>query len=193
MSDCEIMKDIKEASVMDDKINKLNQKSKGEQLFILVALCTLFFGMMMISGCGGGNCVTPKCALKCSGPRYVGCQVPGCGALTGCLDCALMPEGVKAFAFSAESSGTEVQISALGEVYNSGSCGGCTSKLNGCYVGCVKIQVEGEKAKERLIGGASTQMGGGCFVGCFGCMPTCTSARDIDPMYELAVEEMELY
>lgn len=178
---------------MDDKINKLNQKSKGEQLFILVALCTLFFGMMMISGCGGGNCVTPKCAIDCSGPKYLGCRVPGCGALTNCLDCALMPEGVEAFAFSAEDKYTTAQIAALGEVYNSSHCKGCNSKSQGCYVGCIKTEAIKTEEKACYIGGASTKIGGGCFVGRYGCFPSCASASEMDPIFDMAVDEMGLY
>ena len=159
----------------------MKNKTKGEQFFILMAVCVALFGVLMLCGCGGCACEMPKAGCKSdSDVRVAGVSIPGCGGCItpgkGCNSC-LWAQACKATCAS-DTVGSDDTFNALtfDNQYYGGGCGGCSGCLgcsstpHNCYGGCLNIKSSGGNTrgiffsctgdKETFIG--STSEGCGC-------------------------------
>ena len=157
---------------------KLNKKSKTEQMFILLALFALAVGCMCVCGCGGGcSCETPSYSSKnYQGISASGCSIPGCG---GCLssekgfDSACYPQSCKYVKASSDNYTEEYgkfDITGCDVRYYGDGCLGCNQIEKSCYFGCINWDYGTEQAngffygrsdsEEKIIGCAGEN--GGC-------------------------------
>lgn len=88
---------------------KLNQKSRMEQIFLMGLICIGIFGLICLTGCGGEKCETVQCSTESEENVDVGVySIPGCG---GCLtsgrgcDSCLWPQSCKYISVKGESGG----------------------------------------------------------------------------------------
>ncbi len=124
---------------------KLNRKSKGEQMFIMLFMFVAVVGVMGLTGClGEDSCEMPSCNnSKVSGVSMSSCSVPGCG---GCLssgsgcDSACWPQSCKTISVSADKDSQyfkKLELKGCDTRYYGGGCLGCAQTQKSCYVGCV--------------------------------------------------------
>jgi len=164
--------------------NKLNNKSKGEQLFMLTLMFTVLLGVFCVTGCGGKkSCESPKCGSE----DYVdgtakGYSIPGCGGLfssgKGC-NTACWPQSCKIVTFSAgeknEKTG-EKEVSkeiACDARYYGDGCLGCGQSEKSCYGGYIKAKDETTDMTGFFWGSSdSGEKIIGCYNGCGGCVGT---------------------
>lgn len=66
------------------RMKKLDEKTKGEQIFILLLILAASAAFLCAAGCGGGkSCEKPACGNEgASDGSARGCSIPGYG---GCL------------------------------------------------------------------------------------------------------------
>lgn len=162
--------------------DRLNQKTRGEQLFFLILMVTALFGVLCITGCGGGqSCEKPSCGREnYDGFTVTGCSIPGCG---GCLssgkgcNTACWPQSIKIVSGSieddAEDVGESLKVTGCDTRYYGNGCLGCGQTEKSCYNGCITGKADDTKlngffygssdSKERIIG---------CYNGCGGCFGT---------------------
>lgn len=126
-------------------MKKWNGKSKGEQMFVMCMLFMLAFGILCITGCGGGSCEKPKCACESVDDGSVkAVSVPGCG---GCItpekgcDSILWPQSCKVVTMSNDGEDEGCYLGCDIRYYGDG-CLGCGQKEKSCYNGCVNIEGE---------------------------------------------------
>ena len=166
---------------------RMNKKSKKQQLFVLLMLCIGIFGVLCLTGCGGGTCEKPKCNTEENTVGKVsGCSIPGCG---GCLtpekgcNTSCWAQSCKCISFSGneEQQGENVDrendksqgcIKACDIKYYGDGCLGCGQKEKSCYYGVGEYK-NGEDEKKGFFYGNSD--GGniiGCSGGCVSCIGT---------------------
>ena len=129
-------------------MKKLNGKSKGEQLFVLMLMFVALVGMLCVTGCGRKACETPQCGNEESGGvKVVGCSIPGIG---GCLssgkgcDTACWPQSHKISCLSGEG----IDVKACDTRYYGDGCLGCGQVQKSCYVGCGSINLKNKEENE---------------------------------------------
>ena len=151
-----------------------NEKSKGEQFFLLMMICTVVVGFFCLSGFYVSDCETPQFAKE---DGAIGCSLPGCGSCdNNCDGESTLCEGC----FCAESykcvcvNSSDISLVGCDERYMLTDCEGCHSERS-CYCGYLSDKTEenpycgiyygdtSPDSDERLIG---------CADGCFVCMPT---------------------
>ena len=128
-------------------MKKWNEKTKGEQLFILCMLFMMAFGLVCLTGCGGCSCETPKCGSKSVNDVSVkAVSVPGCG---GCItpekgcDSILWPQSCKLMSYSEETENGEDGCFVGCDIrYYGDGCLGCGQREQSCYSGCVNVEGE---------------------------------------------------
>ena len=156
-------------------MKKWNEKTKGEQMFILCMLFMLALGLVCITGCGGSSCEKPKCASEEDGGVSVkAVSVPGCG---GCItsekgcDSILWPQSCKLITYSNDAGeGEDGCFIGCDIRYFGDGRFGCGQREQSCYNGCACIEGENgvkgcfygdtEDNDETIIGCAGN--GGGC-------------------------------
>lgn len=164
-------------------IKKLNEKSKWEQLFVLMLIFSAVIGLFCINGCGGRSCETPACGSKNFGSgSAVGCSIPGCGGILtsgkGC-DAACWPQSCKVVHGSSNEKNEEtgekdsLSVTACDTRYYGDGCLGCGQQEKSCYSGCIKLEDSDEDtdvngffygssdSEEKIVG---------CYNGCGGCV-----------------------
>lgn len=159
-------------------IDRLNQKTKEEQFFILFLMLAFIIGALCLTGCGGGNsCETPYCGREeYDGYKATGCSIPGCG---GCLssgkgcDCALWPQAVKVVHGTGKAEGAKLKITGCDARYYGGGCLGCGQTEKSCYNGCINGKDDSIKINGFFYGSSeSDEKIIGCYNGCCGCVGT---------------------
>lgn len=176
-----IMPDFKQSRTGEESMKKLNERSKAEQLFIVILMFVALIGVFCITGCGGGkSCETPKCGSEeIYGATAHGCSIPGCG---GCLssgrgcNTACWPQACKYVSVSGSEENQEtgekesMKIKGCDVRYFGDGCLGCGQREKSCYYGCMKEDASdfngffyGTTDREEKIIGCE----GGC-VGCVG-------------------------
>ncbi len=162
-------------------MKKMDNRPKGEQLFILFLMFAALLGAFGVMGCGGQSCETPKCGSEDAyiGGKASGCSIPGCG---GCLssgrgcNSSCWPQSCKFVKFTGEDNedDTVVQkISACDVQYYGDGCTGCGQSKKSCYTGCVKAEDSSEKMNGFFYGTSdSSEHFIGCTDGCGGCIGT---------------------
>ncbi len=164
-------------------MEKLNKKTKGEQLFLLTLMFAAILGIFCITGCGGKSCETPKCASEeYYGADVLGCSIPGCG---GCLtsergcNTACWPQACKYVSATQEEEDEEtgekgiLKIRACDTRYYGDGCLGCNQTEKSCYSGCAKLKNEEQNLKGIFFGSSeSEEYFIGCYNGCGGCIGT---------------------
>ena len=159
---------------------KLNDKSKGEQLFILIIIFAAIIGIFCLSGCGG-SCELPSFGCESNDQAtIVAFSLPGCG---GCLssergcDTACYPQSCKTVLSlsSVNLVGCDIQ-------YYGDGCLGCGQREKSCYMGCL----QGCDSEHNAYGNgffygsnASDEHFIGCANGCGGCIGTNGTMHDI--------------
>ena len=153
-----------------------NDRSKGEQFFILMMMCMMAVCFFCLSGFYSSGCETPKFNYESEEEgTAIGCSIPGCGSCDN--DCggeSLLCEGC----FCAESykgvfvNSSETSLLGFDERYRLSDCYGCHSERS-CYCGYLSDKTEdtpycgvfygdtSEDGDERIIG---------CVDGCFSCV-----------------------
>lgn len=160
-------------------MKKWNEKTKGEQLFILCMLFVLAFGLVCITGCGGCSCETPQCASEeIEDMSFKAVSVPGCG---GCItpekgcDSILWPQSCKFMSFSSDGeSGEEGCFVGCDIRYYGDGCFGCGQREQSCYSGCVDI--EGDSGMKGCFYG-STDDNDETVIGCADGKSGCVDGR----------------
>ena len=164
---------------------RLNQKTKKEQIFILVMLSIFVFSFMCISGCGGQtkSCEIAKCNKETEdGLNAIGVSIPGCGGcLTsgrGCNSCLWAQSYKISVAYNEEGQESETEeldadykMVGCNTMYYADSCGGCAQEEKHVYIGFMSANVEGEQ----MTGAFYTSPDGdesliGYYDGCGGCI-----------------------
>lgn len=168
--------------------DKLNKKSKGEQLFILIISCMALFGLLCVSGCGGQSCETPQCGSRSeAGISAKGCSIPGLGGILssgkGC-NSPLWAQSCKTSCGTVkdETSDDGGCIWACDTRYYGGGCGclGCGQSDKSCYSSCVNWTEGDTKAKGIFYGTSdSGEHVLGCYNGCAGCVGSDTEFLDV--------------
>lgn len=180
-------------------MKNINQKSKGEQLFILMLLFSMLIGVCCITGCGNKqSCETPKCGSEDFGAgKAVGCSIPGCG---GCLtsgegcNAACWPQACKIVHASAKEKDEETGEKAIAKItacdtryYDGGGCCGgcfgCNQEEKSCYTGCIKIKNSSDNMSGFFYSTDSEEKIIGCINGCGGCVGSGGVGGEM--MYEL--------
>ncbi len=170
-----------------------NNKSKHEQFFILMMMCTLAVSFFCLTGFYSSDCEYPKFSNESEeGGIAVGCSIPGCGSCDnncggesllceGCL-CAESYKGL--FVYS-----DEVTMTGFDERYRLSDCYGCHSERS-CYCGYISDKTfenpccgiyygdTSDDAVERIIG---------CADGTFGCHES-TFGGEILRLYEMELD-----
>lgn len=172
---------------MKRMVEKLNRKSKGEQLFVLVLMLVVLMGVFCVTGCGDSDkqsCEMPQCGSEELGEEetLMGCSIPGCG---GCLspgkgcDSACWPQSCKMVYLSANENTETNNKSAASQMwacdirYYGDGCLGCAQKEKSCYSGCVKWKDETDNVNGFFYGSTdSKEKAAGCINGCGGCVGT---------------------
>lgn len=122
---------------------KINEKSKSEQIFILLALCFISLGIFCITGCGTQNCENISCECNEAGDAKVKViSLPGLGGLCssgeGC-GCALWAQSCKIVFVNDDEH--KAKISAFDIQYYDKNSLGC-AYLDSCYIGCIEGSCE---------------------------------------------------
>ena len=170
------------------RMMNLNEKTKAEQLFIVMLMFVVLLGIFCITGCGGGkSCETPKCGSEdYYGGTARGCSIPGCG---GCLtsgkgcNTSCWPQSYKFVAASSseknEETGEKDEFRVLfldTRYYAKQGCLGCGQIEKICYYGCVKLKDSSDDSNNAngcFYGSSdSGEKMIGCVNGCAGCFPS---------------------
>lgn len=133
----------------------MDKKSKAEQLFMLFILCIGIFGLLCVSGCGGGK----SCErVKFKGEneeagKMVSLSIPGCGGClspeTGC-NSVLWAQSCKISAGCLKDGkemgkeNTSMQLLGVNVKYYGSDCMGCGKDEKDAYVGCMHMQDQEE-------------------------------------------------
>lgn len=194
-------------------MKNMNQKSKSEQLFILMLLFLMLIGVFCITGCGNKqSCETPKCGSEDFGAgTAIGCSIPGCG---GCIssgkgcNAACWPQSCK----MVHASEVEIQerideetneetdektdektvksITSINAItacdiryYDGGGCLGCNQKEKNCYTGCITAEDSNNDMNGIFYSTDSGEKIIGCINGCGGCVGSGGIGGEM--MYEL--------
>lgn len=164
------------------QMKKLNDKSKGEQLFLLMLVLAALAGVFCIAGCGGGkSCEQPSCGNEdMPGGKAIGCSIPGCGGILssgkGC-DSACWPQSEKLVAVWAEDEDgheeemAKIKMIACDTRYYGEGCLGCGQDEKSCYQGWIQWgDCSGDGAGGIFYGSSdSDEKLIGCVDGCIGC------------------------
>lgn len=163
------------------RMKRFNEKSKAEQLFMLLLLFAGLFGLLCLSGCGGVSCETPKCGKGEPNELMTakGISLPGCG---GCLtpgkgcNCAIWPQSCK-YVTSSLDDDQGMSVTACDIRYYGGGCLGCNQNEKSCYYGCVNFEEDGESTLKVCGGGKVDEIYGfipsGVTEGFIGCQGAC--------------------
>ena len=165
-----------------------NEKTKAEQLFIVMLMFAALLGLFCAAGCGGGkSCETPKCGSEDFGNGTVrGCSIPGCG---GCLtsgkgcNTSCWPQSCKLITASSSEKNEEtgekdaVKIFACDtRYYAQNGCLGCGQIEKNCYYGCIKNKDSSDDSNDASGCFYGSYDSGekmiGCANGCAGCIPS---------------------
>lgn len=175
-------------------MKKLDSRTKGEQLFILLLMYVIFISGVCIAGCGGQSCESLKYGSEeGDGFKAAGCSIPGFG---GCLsfekgcNSACWPQSCKISngTYSGEGTNDKGCVTSLDMRYYGDGCFGCGQSQKSCYVGLVNWNIENMEAKGIFYGSSDkTEHVAGCYNGCIGCMET----ADIFGQYMYQMERLE--
>lgn len=159
---------------------RLNKKTKGEQLFILMFMFVMVMSIFCITGCGGGSCETPEYGSQdFESGSAVGCSIPGCG---GCLtsergcNLACWPQSIKLVHGSSKKNSEtsekgNFKIIACDTRYYGDGCLGCGQREKSCYAGYMKDEDSTENFNGLFYGSTdSDEKIIGCANGCGGCI-----------------------
>lgn len=130
----------------------MKNKSKLEQIFVLMLVFIVCLIILCITGCGGSkSCELPKCGSSdIPGTQVVGVSVPGCGGVLssgqgwGCDTCGLWSQSVKGVIGQADKklfvkdAPKDDKIFGAGfdnQYYKNEGCDGCarSDNLKSCY------------------------------------------------------------
>lgn len=144
-------------------MKKINDKSKIEQIFMLIILEIVLFFMLCVSGCGGdSSCEGIGCVTKEIGDGTVDVvSVPGLGGICssgkGC-DSVLWAQSCKWIDGEWTVEETEesdyyekADVSGCDVVYY-GSCLGCGTAKKSCYVAQVDVTINENSIKGLTYG-----------------------------------------
>lgn len=175
-------------------MKKLDSKTKGEQLFILLLMFIIFMSGFCVAGCGGHSCEAPQYGSEESdGFTAAGCSIPGCG---GCIspgkgcNSACWPQSCKVSKgkYSGEGAEDKGCVTSFDMRYYGDGCLGCGQSQKSCYVGVVNWDTEDVEAKGVFYGSSDeTEHMTGCYNGGGGCMET----ADIFGGYMYQLEKIE--
>ncbi len=164
----------------------MKNKSKMEQIFVLMLLFTVCSVILCATGCGGSkSCEKPQCGSSpIPGTAIYGVSVPGCGGIfssgQGCgFDtCGLWSQSIKGvigkgeekrFIDSAEKSEKIYGVGCDNQYYKNEGCGGCarSDNLKSCYG---VVMVENPTNWFVALGKSpGSELAGGCGLGCVAC------------------------
>lgn len=184
-------------------MKNMNQKSKGEQLFILILMFTALIGVFCLTGCGSKqSCEKPQCGSADFGSgTAVGCSIPGCG---GCIssgkgcNAACWPQSCKIVHASEEEIQEKIDEETNAKTdekivttitacdiryYDGGGCFGCNQKEKNCYNGCISIKGGSNDMNGIFYSTDSGEKVMGCVNGCGGCIGS--GGIGAEMMYEL--------
>lgn len=127
----------------DMEMKKMDQKSKLEQLFILVMIGVACLALFALTGCGGNSCETVHCnSVSFEGGTAEGCSVPSCGGCLGCnsgCNSCLWAQSCKYVSFKESSDDDHSSKGGGCDVrYLGTSCLGCGADEKSCYSGCIQ-------------------------------------------------------
>lgn len=160
---------------------KINKRSKVEQLFILMLMFVFIIGVFCVTGCGGKSCETPSCGSEDFGDGTAyGCSIPGLGGIlssgSGC-DSACWPQSCKIVSFSGsendENTNEEdvTKIAACDVRYYGNGCLGCGQQEKSCYSGYIKLKDSQTDLNGFFYGSTDNEEKiMGCYNGCGGCI-----------------------
>lgn len=125
------------------EMKKMDQKSKLEQLFILVMIGVACLALFALTGCGGNSCETVHCnSVSFEGGTAEGCSVPSCGGCLGCnsgCNSCLWAQSCKYVSFKESSDDDHSSKGGGCDVrYLGTSCLGCGADEKSCYSGCIQ-------------------------------------------------------
>lgn len=154
---------------------KLNERSKKEQLFVLVLLCVGMFAILCLSGCGGKSCEKVEYGSEeVSGVKMTGCSIPGIG---GCLSSgrgcssACWPQSCKFISASADDGADADNLVACDIRYYGNGCLGCGQTEDSYYFGCMDYNIGEDDINGCFLG--NTRKDSEKFIGCgSGCVGT---------------------
>lgn len=142
--------------VISRTIKRVNGWSRSRQLLLLLVLCMGTAGLLCMTGCGGCNCETPKCASENDGvatmsvvsvPGCGGCSNSGCGSACWARSCRLVRG-------SWEDVNPEGELLACDIRYMGGECGGCLQTEQSFYFGKMDL-TDGEISASGCFRGSS--------------------------------------
>ncbi len=172
-------------------LDRLNGKSKGEQIFILLLFGVAGFCLMGMTGCFGcKSCELPSYDnFDYDGVSAMSCSIPGCG---GCLssgrgcNTACWSQSCKFVSLSADE-GDEGSFSMTGcDIrYYGGGCLGCGQSEKSCYSGCMDYSDPASTKSGVFYGSTdSEEKLIGCENGCGGCVASNHAGQDMITMTE---------
>ncbi|MBR1862630.1 MAG: hypothetical protein IJ806_00900 [Ruminococcus sp.] len=155
----------------------MKNKSRAEQLFIMIAGSIMCYAILCITGCGGKSCECVKFGCE-NGDNYsgIGISIPGLAGCfssgKGCNSC-LCAQSRKCFYFKGEAydvvDKTEktLTITACDTRYYGAGCLGCGQVEKSCAIGCA----DGDGCSKGVF---YENDGKGCYMGGAGGSFSCT-------------------
>lgn len=176
-------------------MKKMNERSKGEQLFFMMLVLTGMLGVFCLVGCGGciGDCLGCGDCSKCEMPKLkcetgdgcmIGCSIPGCGGVLTPgkgYGCAAWPQSIKTVVGCHDSEERYYEsnykiFSCDSEYYEKSGCCNTNDRTDNCIGGLECSKREPYDSNEKTdkfcgltCGDGSSAKKYGCANGCIGC------------------------
>lgn len=123
-------------------MKNLDNKSKSEQLFLLLLICIGIMGILCLAGCGKKqSCETLKCNFE-DGEDWsgFGVSIPGCGGICSSgKGCIIMPQSCKMIGGCIDEENSKGKFIGCDTRYYGGGCLGCGQSEKSCYNGVARL------------------------------------------------------